>query len=83
MVGITNGDLFTDILAFSPGFIAAADQVGKPYSFISQGQQNPVLAIDRCSHRIVPSLEKAGYWVVYREFTGEPIIPDAIADEAL
>src|SRR5215213_9999683 len=29
-IGITNGDLFSDIVAFSPGFMAPADQVGGP-----------------------------------------------------
>jgi len=32
-VGITNGDLFTHIIAFSPGFMAPADQRGKPRLF--------------------------------------------------
>lgn len=82
-VGITNGDLFKHILAFSPGFMAPAAQVGKPRCFISHGQQDAVLPIDRCSHRIVPQLEQAGYEVLYREFNGPHTVPAAIAEEAL
>ena len=37
-VGITNGDLFTDVIAFSPGFMAPARQQGKPRLFISHGE---------------------------------------------
>ncbi len=36
-VGITNGDLFTHILAFSPGFMAPTDHVDQPRIFVSHG----------------------------------------------
>ena len=51
-VGLTNGDLFSDILAFSPGFMAPAVRHGAPNIFISHGTQDTVLPIDRCSRRI-------------------------------
>ncbi|MEP0919345.1 alpha/beta hydrolase-fold protein [Leptolyngbya sp. DQ-M1] len=82
-VGITNGDLFTDILAFSPGFITPATQVGQPRCFVSHGKGDTVLPIDRCSRRIVPRLQQAGYNVLYREFDGSHTVPSAIADEAM
>src|SRR5215211_8760491 len=34
-IGLTNGDLFGDILSFSPGFSAAIREVGSPRIFIS------------------------------------------------
>ena len=55
-LGITNGDLFTSIIAFSPGFMAPAGQYGTPGVFISHGVHDQVLPIDRCSRRIVPRL---------------------------
>ena len=36
-LGITNGDLFTHVIAFSPGFAAPAAQRGYPRIFISHG----------------------------------------------
>jgi predicted esterase len=82
-LGITNGDLFTHVIAFSPGFMAPAAQRGKPRLFISHGKLDPVLAIDRCSRRIVPQLQRAGYELLYREFNGFHTVPGAIAREAL
>ena len=81
-LGITNGDLFGYILAFSPGFMAPAAQVGSPRVFISHGTHDTVLAIDRCSRRIVARLERVGYDVRYREFDGGHLVPPGIAREA-
>jgi predicted esterase len=82
-VGITNGDLFTHVIAFSPGFMAPASQVGSPRLFISHGTRDSVLPIDSCSRKIVPQVRRAGYDVLYREFDGPHTIPPAIADSAL
>src|ERR671917_2133972 len=81
-LGITNGDLFTHVLAFSPGFMAPAGQTGSPRIFVSHGTQDGWLPIDSCSRRIVPQLERAGYEVRYREFEGGHVVPPAIAREA-
>ena len=82
-VGIMNGDLFTHILAFSPGFMAPTIQAGQPGIFIAHGIEDEVLPIDRCSRRIVPQLEDAGYAVRYREFAGPHIVPGALAIEGV
>jgi predicted esterase len=82
-LGITNGDLFTHVIAFSPGFMAPKEQQGKPHLFISHGKWDNVLPIDRCSRRIVPQVQRAGYEVLYREFNGFHTVPNAIAREAL
>jgi predicted esterase len=82
-IGITNGDLFTHVIAFSPGFLAPARQHGMPKIFISHGTQDVVLAIGSTSRRIVPQLRDAGYDVVYREYEGPHTVPDAIAKEAM
>ncbi len=78
-LGITNGDLFTHILAFSPGFMAPAGQRGTPQVFVSHGTGDRVLPIDRCSRRIVPQLKRAGYRVRYEEFDGPHTVPPEIA----
>jgi phospholipase/carboxylesterase len=81
-LGINNGDLFTDVLAFSPGFMAPSMSVGTPRFFVSHGRRDRVLPIERCSRRIVPQLERAGYEVTYREFDGGHTVPPEIALEA-
>lgn len=82
-LGITNGDLFPRILAFSPGFAAPADPRGNPRIFVSHGTRDGVLAIDPTSRRLVPRLERAGYDVTYVEFDGPHTVPPAIARRAL
>lgn len=82
-VGITNGDLFTHVIAFSPGFMAPADQIGSPQLFISHGKKDDVLPIERCSRQIVPRLQRAGYEVLYQEFDGTHTVPGAISQKAL
>lgn len=81
-VGLTNGDLFTHVLAFSPGFMAPARQEGKPGIYVSHGTRDEVLPIARCSRQLVPRLERAGYEVIYREFDGPHTVPAEIAREA-
>ena len=82
-LGITNGDLFGHVVAFSPGFVAPAGQTGSPRIFVSHGTRDRVLPIDRCSRKIVPQLERSGYEVLYREFDGGHTIPPEIATEAV
>ncbi|HEY2897591.1 MAG TPA: PHB depolymerase family esterase [Gemmatimonadaceae bacterium] len=82
-LGLTNGDLFTHVIAFSPGFMAQARQIGAPRFYISHGTRDTVLPIDRCSRRLVPLLEHAGYEVKYHEFDGSHTIPPDIAREAV
>jgi phospholipase/carboxylesterase len=82
-LGITNGDLFTHVIAFSPGFMAPAGHAGSPCVFVSHGTRDGVLPIDHCSRRIVPELERSGYDVRYREFDGGHTIPPEIASEAV
>ena len=82
-LGITNGDLLTHVLAFSPGFMVPAGTRGSPRVFVSHGTRDEVLPIDRCSRRIVPQLERAGYDIRYREFEGGHAVPPDVAREAI
>lgn len=81
-LGLANGELFTDVLALSPGFSAAPQVRGKPRVFVSHGRSDAVLPIDACSRRIVPRLESTGYTVRYREFDGPHTVPAPIVSEA-
>ena len=82
-LGLTNGDVFRYVMAFSPGFMAPADQRGEPRIFISHGTNDQVLAIDRTSRRVAPQLARAGYDVQYVEFDGPHTVPTGIARQAV
>jgi phospholipase/carboxylesterase len=82
-LGIANGDLFTHVLAFSPGFAAPPGRRGSPRFFVSHGTRDRWLPIERCSRRVVPQLERAGYEVYYREFEGGHVVPPEISREAV
>jgi phospholipase/carboxylesterase len=81
-LGITNGDLFTHVIAFSPGFMVPAAQRGAPSLFVSHGTKDQILSIDSCSRRIVRRVRDGGYDVTYREFEGGHTVPPQIAREA-
>jgi phospholipase/carboxylesterase len=81
-LGVANGDLFTHVIAFSPGFMAPAAQHGSPRVYVSHGTRDQVLPIEVCSRRIVPQLQRAGYDVRYHEFDGPHAVPAEIAHEA-
>jgi len=82
-VGLTNGDLFQRVIAFSPGFILPIDAHARPSVFISHGTRDDVLPIDQCSRRIVPELERSRYRVEYHEFDGPHAVPPDIAKQAV
>jgi phospholipase/carboxylesterase len=81
-LGLTNGDLFTHVIAFSPGFMVPARREGRPRVFVSHGEHDRWLPIDLCSRRIVPDLQRMGYDVRYREFGGGHVVSPVIAREA-
>jgi phospholipase/carboxylesterase len=78
-LGPTNGDLFTRVIAFSPGFASPGARRGMPPVFVSHGTRDGVSPIERCSRRIVPRLEREGYEVRYREFDGPHTVSRSIA----
>jgi phospholipase/carboxylesterase len=79
-VGLSNGDVFSTVLAFSPGFLAVPETVGRPRLFISHGTADPILPIDGCSRSFVPVLRDAGYEVMFSEFDGGHTVPPEISD---
>jgi predicted esterase len=81
-LGLINGDLFNNVVAFSPGFVINGDAHGKPRFFISHGTHDHILPIDRCGRRIAGELKAGGYEVSFREFDGDHEIPADVAREA-
>ncbi len=82
-LGLGNGDLFTDVLAFSPGYMAPARRVGRPRVIISHGVHDDVLPIAACSRRLVPALREAGHQVTYHEFAGGHTVPGELRRTAV
>jgi phospholipase/carboxylesterase len=81
-LGVNNGDLFSALIAFSPGFFTPPGRRGKPRIFASHGDSDPLL-MNSTTPRIVPTLRDEGYDVTYRVFTGGHELPFSIASEAL
>jgi predicted esterase len=81
-LGLTNGDLFDTVLAFSPGFAAPMVTHGQPRVFVSHGTGDPVLPVDSCSRRLVPRLKTLGYRVTYDEFNGGHEVPEQVVHQA-
>jgi predicted esterase len=82
-LGLANGDFFSAVLGFSPGFVPDLVRVGNPPIFISHGTVDQVLPIDECSRRIVPQLKRDGYRVTYQEFEGKHELPPSVAAQAM
>jgi len=82
-IGLQNGDLFSRVVAFSPGFMVAPRPLGRPSVFVSHGVADRVLPIDRCSRRLVPRLRQEGYEVDYREFPDGHEVPPEMVRAAL
>jgi phospholipase/carboxylesterase len=82
-LGRANGQLFSHILAFSPGFLIPTHPAGTPGIFVSHGRSDQVLPIETCSRVLVPKLRREGYQVRYREFDGRHEVPPEVAREAM
>lgn len=82
-LGRLNGDLFTRVIAFSPGFIPPGGATGKPDIFMTHGNADPILPFEATSRNIVPVLTRAGYSVTLRRFAGGHTVPPELLKEAL
>lgn len=82
-LGPSNGDLFTHLIAWSPGFSNPADPVtGQPRVFVSHGSADGVLPARLSRYALVPMFEMDGYDITYVEFEGRHEIPDPILQRA-
>jgi phospholipase/carboxylesterase len=81
-LGLINGDVFSRVAAFSPGFIVNGPLNGKPKIFVTHGTRDSVLPIDQTSRQLVPQLKTAGYDVEYHEFDGGHGIPADLLAQA-
>jgi predicted esterase len=90
-LGLANRDLFTSIMAFSPGYIffpsgTSLDTLGvgaTPRIYFSHGTHDQVLHVDYCSRRIAKNFKRSGFDHHYLEFIGGHTITEKCIDEAL
>ena len=82
-LGMINGDLFPQVLAFSPGFAFGSERHGQPRFFVSHGINDQILPIAQTSRRLVPLLREGGYEVTYHEFDGPHTVPADIKQRAM
>ncbi|WP_169558668.1 alpha/beta hydrolase-fold protein [Myxococcus stipitatus] len=82
-LGILNGDLFSRVLAFSPGFVHADEPRGMPFIFVAHGDKDQVLSVEGSGRRIVAELRSAGFQVHYHEFSGGHSIPKDVVQAAV
>ena len=82
-VGRANGDLFSRLVAYSPGYLIGVDPVQRPPILISHGYDDTVLSYPYTSEFIVPELIRAGYNVDFRSFAGSHAVPLSIANEVM
>jgi len=80
-LGRANGDLFTHVVAFSPGFLIPVETTGHPRFFLSHGTADDILPIDEASRRIARELRRENLSVKLREFEGPHTVPPEIARE--
>lgn len=81
-LGLANGDLFGDVIAFSAGFFRIRTRVGTPRIFISHGRHDNVLPFGT-AERMVATLSNANYDVAFRPFDGEHEVPPDVLNAAL
>lgn len=82
-LGPSNGDLFTHLIAWSPGFSNPAEPiVGRPRVLISHGSEDGVLPVAVSRSALAPMFEMDGYDTTYLEFEGGHELTDAIVEES-
>ena len=83
-LGVSNGDLFTHLLGFAPGFLSSSPPtVGKPKVYIAHGKFDGIIPIDDSRLQTEPILRESDYDVTFEEFDGGHEVPADISESAL
>lgn len=83
-VGLANPQLFSWVVALSPGFALWPDRVAHAQRvFVAHGKEDRKLAFENTRDRIVGPLRKANVPVEFREFDGDHVMVGPIIREAL
>lgn len=83
-LGVANGDLFTHLVAYSPGFYEPGEPItGEPSIYASHGRADRILSFSNTSDRLVPELRDRGYDVTFLPFDGGHEVPGEVSEAAL
>ena len=82
-IGRANGDLFSSIVAYSPGFLLDVVPVGNPPISISHGTNDDDLPYETTRDKIVPTLKDGGYGVDFRTFEGPHVPLEELMEESI
>jgi len=83
-LGPCNGDLFTHLIAHSPGYLIYSEPIiGKPKIYISHGLCDNELSVGCSRDHLVPYFIDNMYDVTYCEFRGIHTVPDSVSEKAL
>ncbi|MBA2641827.1 MAG: hypothetical protein H0U82_02715 [Actinobacteria bacterium] len=69
-LGLSNGDLFRDVVALSPGSALPGRRIGQPRVFLAHGTRDRIIPIAQGGDAVARELRNDGYRVVYRRFDG-------------
>jgi phospholipase/carboxylesterase len=85
-LALNNRDLFTRIVANSPGLITQYDRRAngpRPKIYVSHGHQDQILPYEYAGPRVAERLRSDGYSVQFRDFEGRHEIPPDVAAEVV
>lgn len=82
-VGLSNGDLFSHVVAWTPGALIDTRHRGEPRVLISHGLMDPLFPVGSKARAFVNELRKQGYTVDYREFAGGHVLPADIIHDSM
>jgi phospholipase/carboxylesterase len=80
-LGIANGDLFPELLGYSPGYLQAPAIRGKPRIFVTHGTRDEILPFAN-AQQIVSSLRASQYEVEFVTFDGGHTLGVALGRQA-
>lgn len=81
-LGLSNGDLFSDVIAFSPGIFTPSNRTGRPRIFIAHGTKDSVLDF-RDSKDFARAIKMDHYDTQFFPFEGDHTLSRAAIEAAL
>ena len=81
-IGLTNGDFFSKVIAYTPVDMSGIDAHGTPRVFVSHGTRDGTAPPELSSRQFVGQLRAAGYDVEFIQFDGGHLVPQRISDHA-
>ena len=81
-IGRANGDLFSSIVALSPGLLHHSVRFGTPEVFLAHGTDDQVFPVEGTRDVMRPALEAEGLDVTWVEFDGGHAISTELGEQA-